>query len=321
MGTGPFKYESYVPGDNIMLSAHEEYRVEGEPKVDGILFRIVTDATTRAMEAESGRADIVYGISNTEMESIDAAEGVSVVSDISTQTIYFMMNCAQAPMDDIRVRQAIALTIDVGSVIKAACSNFGSAAQGWVAPGVLGYEPFTYERDVERAKELMSEAGYGGGLEIEVIVPNSAQERVNMAEAIQGQLSEIGITLTITPMDGSAAGEYTTAGKHQSTIQGYSCTSFEADRALCQVIPEAYYYPLTSPQNEAIFDLYDESMATMDTEARGQVYMEAIRIIKDEYLYVPLWHKGINAAVNDRIGGFVLDRSLEVHDLSSVYFN
>lgn len=320
IGTGPFAFESYTPGDSIKLTAFEDYRVEGEPGVSGVLFRIITDAATRSVEAESGNADIVYGIANTEMATVDAAEGVSVVSDIATQTIHLLMNVTAEPLTDPRVREAIAYAIDVEPVIEAACGDFGMAAQGWVAPGVRGYEPFSYEYNVEKAKALLAEAGYADGFDLEIVVSNSVQERMNMAEAIMGQLSAVNINVKINAMDNTAVADYTCAANHQATIQGYSCTNFEADRALGQLIPGVHYYGLTMIDNPENVALYEEATQTMDNDKRAEVYQQAIDEIINDYVSVPLWHKGINAAVNDRVGGFALDRSLEVHDLSTVYF-
>ena len=318
-GTGPFVFESYTPGDNIQMGAFADYWRDGEPGVGHLSIRFITDSTARAVEAETG-ADIVYDIAASDIETVESSNGVSIARDLGTYTLQLMLNTSQAPLDDIRVRQAISYAIDVESAVKTGFPNFGEVASGWVAPGILGYDDALVlpQQNIEEAKALLAEAGYPNGLTLSVCTYNNQQERMNVCEAMQAQLAQVGITLTIDVMDTTAMASFTTEAQHQMTIQGFSCTDFEADRALGQFMPGAYYFGLFSFENDELTALYNKSIETMDRAEREQTYKDAIDIVMENYITIPLWHRENNAAVNDSVQGFRIDRALSVHELQTV---
>lgn len=324
-GTGPFKFVSYAAGDCVEMEAFEDYWREGEPKVKKLTIRAITDSSARAIEAETHGADIVYDINATDIDMVNSADGVTVVSELGTNTSYLLFNTAMAPMDNPLVREAIWYAVDAEAAVKLAYGDFGAFATGWVCPGILGYDEASYQshkptRDVEKAKQLLAEAGYPDGLEIEIACQGSNQQRLDMSEAFQAQLAEAGITCSLNVMESATWVEYILSGKHQMTIYGFSCADFEADRALNQLMPFHSNYELCSYDNAEFQKTVDEATATLDKDAREALYIKAADMLMADYVTLPLWHKALNAAVVDGVEGFNITRSYEHHYLQYVYF-
>lgn len=106
-GSGPYKLVSYTPGDRIVLAANENYWREGEPYYKELIMRFVTDASSRAIEAKTGNADIVCNIASKDIEEVKNAAGMNFVSESGAQTVYLVCNTQLAPMDNDLVRQPV----------------------------------------------------------------------------------------------------------------------------------------------------------------------------------------------------------------------
>ena len=204
-GSGPYKLVSYTPGDRIVLAANENYWREGEPYYKELIMRFVTDASSRAIEAKTGNADIVCNIASKDIEEVKNAAGMNFVSESGAQTVYLVCNTQLAPMDNDLVRQAVWYALDVQQGVQLAYGGFGSVAEDWVCPGIKGDDAgraakYFPARDVEKAKELLAQAGYPDGIEIELSVFSSNQERRDLGEAFQFQLAEAGIKVSLNVM-------------------------------------------------------------------------------------------------------------------------
>ena len=324
VGTGPFQYVSYAPGDQLVLKAFDDYWRKDEPHFENLVMRFIGDSASRAIEAETGGADIVYDIGAKNLESVEAAEGVGIISDLGTNTSHLLMNTSMPPLDNDLVRQAVWYGVDAKVAVKLAYGNFGSFAADWVSPGIKGNNPelagkYFPKRDVEKAKECLKKAGYPDGVELEIVVPSNNQERCDMAEVFQAQLAEVGIKVKVNIMESSSWIAYILSGKSKMTIYGFSASDFEADRALVQFMPSNMNYNICKFNNKEFQDKILKSFVTLDNEARYQIYRDAIMLLMNNHVTIPLWHKALNAAVKDDIKGFKITRSYEHHYLQYVY--
>ncbi|GHV36147.1 diguanylate phosphodiesterase [Synergistales bacterium] len=323
VGTGPFQFVSYAPGDQLLLKAFDGYWREGEPHYDNLLIRFIGDSASRAIEAETGGADIVYDIGAKNLESVNAAKGVSIISEVGTNTSHLLMNTSVAPLDNDLVRQAVWYGVDAKVAVKLAYGDFGAVATDWVCPGIKGSNPdlaanYFPVRDVEKAKKCLAEAGYANGVELEIVVPSNNQERCDMAEVFQAQLAEVGIKVKVNIMESSAWNAYIFTGKQQMTIYGFSAADFEADRALVQFMPTNVNYNLCKFDNKEFQEITAKSFVTLDENERFQLYRDAITILMKNHVTIPLWFKALNAAVKDDLKGFKITRSYEHHYLQYV---
>lgn len=325
VGTGPYQFVSYAAGDQLTLKAFDGYWRKGEPHIKNLVMRFISDTSSRAVEAETGGADIVYDIGSKDLAIVDKAKGVTIISDLGTNTSHLLLNTAQKPMDNPLVRQAIFYGVDAKAAVNVAYGKFGSFATGWVTPGIKGYDPdlaakYFPKRDVEKAKKLLAEAGYPKGLTLHISIANNNKERGDMAEVFQAQLAEVGIDLKVDVMESSTWNSFILEGKAQMTIYGFSAADFEADRALVQFMPENVNYKLCSFDNKQFQEMVRTSFVTLDNNKRFQLYQDAAKLLMQNYITLPLWHKALNAAVRDDVGGFKITRSYEHHYLQYVFF-
>ncbi len=317
-GSGPYKLVSYTPGDRIVLAANENYWREGEPYYKELIMRFVTDASSRAIEAKTGNADIVCNIASKDIEEVKNAAGMNFVSESGAQTVYLVCNTQLAPMDNDLVRQAVWYALDVQQGVQLAYGGFGSVAEDWVCPGIKGDDAgraakYFPARDVEKAKELLAQAGYPDGIEIELSVFSSNQERRDLGEAFQFQLAEAGIKVSLNVMELNAWSDYVYSGQSHMTFYAMTGMCFEADKCLTQLMPTSAYYKVANYVPEEFTSAVENSLAALDEAERVAYYDEAITLLLENHVTLPCWHNELNAAVKDGIEGFTLNRSYEHH--------
>lgn len=324
IGTGPYKVVRYRAGDSLELAGFEDYWIPGQPYVKKVMIRYINDASSRAMEAESGTTDIVYEISANDIDRIRANPDINLVSALGANTSYLTINQKMKPLDDIRVRQAIWYAIDVPQAIKVAYGNYGKVGDGIVCPGIDGRHPdltpFLPKRDIAKAKRLLKEAGYPNGFETEYLCNSSDQQRKDFGEVIQAQLAEAGIKLRINVVDSTKFGSILAAGEGYMSPYGYTASTGEAGRILYRWLPDKSEYPLFSWYNQEYIDTITKALATVDREARNKLYYKCQEMLMENFVSLPIWHKELNAACTPKVRGFKIVPSYEQHLLQFVYF-
>src|SRR5690554_1033683 len=198
VGTGPFIFSEWIDGDRVTLVRNDDYwgRVAA---VEQVVFRGIESPTTRLAELEAGSIDMALNLSP---ESYDIVAGSSEFRPVSAESDlvigYLGMHQANAPFDDLRVRQAFAYAIDKEAIVDAFYGDLASVANEFVPPGLfgrLGQDP--YEYNPELARELLAEAGYPDGFDTEFwYMPVSRPyypAPADVAEAIASYLGDVGI--------------------------------------------------------------------------------------------------------------------------------
>ena len=312
VGTGAYKLVSYTQGDMIKLTANEYYwkADEGKPYIKDVEMRVIASTDASATEAKTGAYDILIGTNTREFDNIEATDGMHMELTPTAKTIYLLMNCKKAPMDDVRVREAFARAIDIKTTVELAYGSTGRPAEAFITPGILGSNSETYKkyfgegRDIETAKALLAEAGYADGIDLEITVESPDTQRCDMAEAMQAQVAEAGINLSINKMDYATIKEYLSQGNHQICIYGFTANTMEADGFLNQLQPGSDALNRIGYDNQEFFDRYQEGCAEPDREARGQIWEDCLEMLMEDYVAVPLSHYQLHVAVNDRIEGY-----------------
>lgn len=324
VGTGPYKFVSYDAGDKVELTANEEYWVKDEPHIPNIVFRIITDSSSRAIEAESGNADIVYDIGANDVDRISANPNINLVRGLGMNTSYITFNTAKKPLDDIRVREAIWYAVDLDQIVDIAYGTFGAKADGIVSPGVEGRHPdlssYFVARDVEKARALLAEAGYANGITLRMTAPNADQQRMDVCEAMQAQLAEVGITLDLDYKEYNAWISEITNGAAELGIYGFTASTGEAGRVLMRWMPDYSESVIFSWYDDEYITKCGEAMKTIDDDTRNKLFAECQELLMESRCAMPIWHKELNAALQPNVKGFTLQTSYEQHYLQTVYF-
>ena len=310
IGTGPFMFVEWVKGDHITMEANPNYWREGLPKVQNLIFRPIPESATRVAAIQTGEVDVVGRLSSEEAQSLLGVPDVKVIRYPSTRIYYIAFNNLTTgldqPTEDPLVRQAMNYAVDVDAIVDALFDGFGQRATGYVADGEMGFgvvEPFPY--DPEKAKELLAEAGYPDGFEMDFACPAGAYiffEQV--CEAVQGYLLDVGIETNLEIME---SGQYweQEAEKQLPPLFGdsWSSTLGEAYNRLYGALGgwDASYSSWSDPT----IDQYLADIETaIDFQERKKLYEDLQVYMQEDPPFIYLYQLMTFEAINTRVQNY-----------------
>ncbi len=202
VGTGPFMFEEYQSQQLVRLKANDDY-FRGKPKIREIVYRYIPSDASRDLAFASGEVDMIFGKQDSKwIERTAKVPGavVAVMEPAELSTLY--LNVTVKPLDDIRVRKAIAHAIDRAGLVKLKGKAANREAKSIVPIGYLGFSEDVplLPYDPDKARKLLTEAGYPDGITIKTIHTTLPIMATTM-EVVQAQLRESGINLEIEPVE------------------------------------------------------------------------------------------------------------------------
>ncbi len=285
IGTGPYKFVRWVKDDHILLEANQNYW-RGAPKIKKVMFRPIPEATTRVAALQTQEADIVVNIPPHLMKMMEW-KGRSFVSKVPSVRVIFMAFdiTKPGPVADKRVRQAIAMGVNMDANIKKILEGNAIHLGSPFTPKHFGYDPSIkpYPYDPEKAKKLLAEAGYANGFDFTLNTPNGRYlNDKEMAEAVAGDLQKIGIRAKVRAHEW---GNYMSNMMYAHNaapayILGWGNTSFDADFTINPLMHSGLI--LSNINLPALDSLLDQGISTMDAKKRQKIYSDAAKLIKDE---------------------------------------
>ena len=203
VGTGPFKFDSYNPGQNVTISRFDGYWGT-KASIDKAVFKICADIDAGMVELTNGSIDIFPHFTSDRAKQIDQTK-FKVDSNVSNMPQIFILNNKVAPFDNPKVREALNYAINRKDVISVSTDGNGVELTTAMSPAMGKYYDKTldgtYTYDVEKAKKLLDEAGFSDGFETTVTVCSSYLPHVNAAVEIAAELKKVGVTLKINQVD------------------------------------------------------------------------------------------------------------------------
>jgi peptide/nickel transport system substrate-binding protein len=328
IGTGPFKFVEWVKGNRIVLEANPDYWIEGLPLIAEVIFRPIPESSTRLAAIQTGEVHIVNRLSSDEAQQLLGVSGVQVIRYPVDRVYYIAFNNLTTgvglPTEDPLVRQAMNYAVDREAIIDGLFDGFADLATGMITPANLGFdetvEPFPYDPD--RARELLTEAGYSNGFEIGMACPIGAYTTFEeVCQAVAGYLEEVGITMAGGEVEFMETGVYwdLEANKELPALFGdsWSASEGEAYPRLFGSLGgmDASYSAWSDPE---IDDYLQQISETFDREARAALYAELQQYMMDNppfiYLYVPNSFE----AIQDAVQGY-LPNAVEAYFLKDVF--
>ena len=198
IGTGPFMFAEYQPQQYVRLVANKQY-FRGAPQLDEILYRYVPSDASRDLAFQSGELDMIYGKQDQSwVDRTKQIPGVRVLAMEPGELSTLFLNITEKPLDDIRVREAIAYGVDRKAIVAFKGAGTSRAAVSVVPSGYLGTDEHAslFSYDPAKAKELLKEAGYPDGVTVKTI-HTTLTGMETFIEAIQAQLKKIGVNLDV----------------------------------------------------------------------------------------------------------------------------
>lgn len=322
VGTGPFKFVSWTNGDNIVFEGFEDYH-NGAPKLTKVTFRSIPENTNRTIELETGGVDLVYEVDPNDVTRVEENEDLVLQRTANLSTVYIGFNCQKAPFDNVKVRQAVNMALDTDAIIESVMKGVGAPAKGplgsmvWASNQNL--EPYSY--DVEKAKALLAEAGYPDGFET-TIWTNENQQRMDIAEIAQNQLSAIGIKAEVNVMEWGAYLDGTAKGEHDMFILGWVTVTGDPDYGLYPLFHSSQFGDAgnrTFYSNPEVDSLLDKARNSADPKEREDAYMKVQQIVRDDAPWAFLNTGEYIDGMTKNLKGFV-QHPAGHHRLYPVYF-
>ncbi|MGP4070949.1 glutathione ABC transporter substrate-binding protein [Piscibacillus sp. B03] len=306
VGTGPFEYEEWTPGEKLVLKRNENYWGDAA-KLDTVTFKVVSEQSSRIAELESGVSHIADAIGPNNVSRVEGMADADVLQAPSVSLSYVGFNVQSEPFDDERVRQAVSMAINKDEIIEGVYNGVGIPAVGPLAPPVFGYDDSVsgLDYDVDAAKDLLAEAGYEDGFST-TIWTNDNEQRVDTAVAIQNQLKDIGIDVKIEELEWGAYLERTANGEHDMFILGWSTVTSDADYGM---FPLFHSSAVGDPgnrsflENDELDEVLEEARRETDPDARQELYTQAQEMLVELAPMIYVHHQeyllGVNSSVKD----------------------
>lgn len=323
IGTGPFKFESYTAQDSLVIVKNNDY-YGTKAHLDKVTFKIIADADSSVILAmQNGNIDIYPYLTADQASQLKDKFSIEVGSTNLVQALF--LNNAEKPFDDVKVRQALCYLVNKKEIIDMVFDGYGKEIGGGVFPSFELYFDDTYSSaydadntNVEKAKELLADAGYPNGFDMTITVPSNYQPHIDTATVMVEQLKKAGINAKIEPIEwASWVSDVYVGRKYQSTVIGL-------DAALA---PKALLgrYDSESTKNFVNFksDAYDKAIraaiATTDAAEKVKLYKDCQKVLSEEAASVYIQDPASLVAVSKKLAGYTF-YPLYVQDMSLVYF-
>ncbi len=312
VGTGPFKFVEYIPQTRMVLEKNDAYWAKDAdgnqlPYLDGITFTFYPEPTARTTAVQTGNVDWIEYVPAPDVDILRADSNVEVVGGLATNFRSIYINTSVAPLDNTLVREAMSYAIDEQAVVDVALFGTGGvAADGTTIPSTAFYgissSPYI-GRDVEKAKELMAEAGFAEGFEFDMYVTSTYDFLRTPAEIIQSNLADIGIKMNIVAEDWSVYLPKVIAGDFSATILGNSGLA-DPDDYLYDQFHTGGTGNFGGYSNAELDALLEQGRQVSDPNERKAIYTQAQELILKEAPMIFLFHSAQYEAHGKNVKGF-----------------
>ena len=320
IGTGPFKFASRSPQQNVVLEKFDGYW--GTPAhVDKVTYKIIDNAETLVMSLKSGSVNLVAHLTSAQVKELGSDFTVVDGTMNLVQALY--LNNKVAPFDNVKVRQALCYAIDRQNIMDMLSDGKGAAVGSSMYPNFKKYYRAdladVYKPDVEKAKSLLAEAGYPNGFTMDVTVPSNYQPHVDTAAVIAEQFKKIGVTVNIKNVDwGTWLSEVYSGRNYQSTVIGVDAASLTA-RAMLERFVSTSTSNFTNFSDPEYDKLYAEAAAATDEAKQVELYKQLEEILTKDAANVYIQDMCDYVAMGQGVQGYEF-YPLYVMDMSKVYF-
>jgi peptide/nickel transport system substrate-binding protein len=280
VGTGPYRFVEWKRDQQLVLEANPTYW-RGPVQPRRLVFRAIKDASTRAAELRSGGVDIIAAPPVPQLDMIDSGD-TQVVPVKGGRLIIYAFNVKQPPFDNKKVREAMNLAVNKEAIVKSVLGGRGVVLAGPFTPPWLGFDPAVspYPYDVARARQLLAEAGHSQGFETTWAISSGIfLKDSEIAEAIAGQLRQVGVRVKLVPTERAKIQKDAQEGTFQGMTSVAWGTQFEPDPMLNWTFRDHMATP-------RIQELVKQGRTEVDLEKRRKIYQALYRAAHDDAIWL-----------------------------------
>ena len=314
VGTGPFKFQSYVPGDVVTMTRSDTY-FHGKSPWDNVIYRYIANPASRTAALLAGDVDVIDKISASDLVRLRKNEKVNVYEYPGLRVMllqpsfnpapnaYIKDNNGQAldknPLTDVRVRQALNIAINRDIIVDRVLQNSAAVASQWMPEGAPGYN-VRFKKiafDVDKAKKLLADAGYPEGFQMIIDVPSDRYPLApETAQAVAQFWTRIGVKTKVEVVPWAVYASKARSNDYAMTMLAWGNGTGEGSYALVNV------YATVSPEkglgasnwghysSEALDQILAKYTETFDDTERAKIMDRAVEIINDDVAAIPLYH-------------------------------
>ena len=319
VGTGPFRFVSRTPQQDFVMERFEDYW--GAPAwLDKVTYKICENADALVMNLNGGSIDLCAHLTSAQASQLNQNFQVLEGTMNLVQAIY--LNNQAKPFDNQLVRQALCYAIDRQGIMDMVADGHGTAVGSSIYPAFTKYFlpelVDKYPHSVEKAKELLAQAGYPNGFDMTISVPNNYQPHMDTAEVVAEQLREAGIRVTIQPVEWSTWLDTIYNGRQfQATVVGVDAANMTA-RAMLERFTSDYAKNFINYSNPAYDALFQQAINATDEAAQTDLYKQMETMLADTAANVYIQDLSDLVAMRQDLGGLKF-YPIYVLDLSTVY--
>ena len=325
IGSGPYVLREWLRDDHLTLDANPDYTGPlPRPAIKTVAIRDIPDQATSVLSIEKGELAMLTDPRPDDAALLATQPGIHIVRQPSNNLAYLAMNVEKKPFDNVLVRRAVAQAIDIPAILKALYGTGTSPGDNWTPPGMLGENKRVkiWPHDVAAAKRLLAQAGFPHGFATTLFLPTTPRPYMpdpeRLAEAIQADLKDAGIDVTLEPLEFGVFLSKVQNGEHPMCLIGRSGDNGD---------PDNFYYPLLDQdsavkpfaQNYAFWrdpgfhKLMLAGQRSVVEAERRNIYMQAAQLVHDQVPAISLLHTPVPVVLRDSVRGFVPSPDTEYH--------
>lgn len=307
VGAGPFRFVEWQTGADFVAERNENYWQSGKPYLDRFIHRTIADSQTLVLALETGEIDASNYPAPTVAETLQAVESLEVMVPPFTQPDGWSFNLQHEQLAIMEIRKAICHALNMEQFAADFLLGLGDVGVGPLAPDNWAFntdlEPIPY--DLDRARELMEAAGYpDGGFSIEFTTNQGNILREDFLTFTQAALSELGIDVVANLAEWTQVVNAATNGSFEAICPTWSGAIVEPDELYLTLHSESarnvYHY-----SNAEVDQLLEDARASVDQEARKEMYWRVQEILMEEVPIFWAWYRPFIHVVNKRFAGYV----------------
>jgi peptide/nickel transport system substrate-binding protein len=305
IGTGPFRFVEYQPGNQLVVEKNPDYFVPGSPKVDRVVMRIIPEYTTSVAGLENGELDLVYDLPPEQIDQLKDSK-VSRIEEVACGSWEgIILNNAFKPFDDPRVRQAFIKIVDRQAFTDIAMFGHGTPTVTPIPPTHPYFRAdLLAPPDIAGAKKLLAEAGYPNGFPIEMVIATGSPWEERLGTAFRDAAKQIGVTVSLRVVPGD---------KFDTEIEGKA--PFSVDGFFGRPTPDTMLYAwyhssgswnntLWHYNNPEVDKILDAARATGDTAEQKKLYGRFQEIVAKDGPGCLVFVRNFACGVSKKVQGF-----------------
>lgn len=314
-GSGPFTMAEWQRGERFVMQARPNYW-GGEPRLKRVIIRPMREASDRRLALEKGDIDITESILVDQLPQLEKNPDVDVMRYAGQYTEYVYINNTKPILADKRVRQALSYAIDYQGIIDFVLQGDGEQLRGPIPAGMWGHNPnaFMYNRDLDKARALLKEAGYEKGLTLTLIYSERRAVWEQIATILQSNFAEIGLNLKLELMANPTLRDRV-ANKDYELCLGAWSPDFADPYMFANFWYDSNNHGMAGNRsfytNEKVNEMLRKAASSNNSDERLKLYTEVQDIVIDDAAYLLLYQIKSVIPMRKTTKGFVFNPMLE----------